>query len=205
MGDDFDPMDFQPNSVGVLVVRVVRLKDIMRTLGCGEAEALEVVREIRGATSADGARAFVLPSQLAAWTYRQAGRAVGPLPFTSVLVNAPSDPADALKRAATRAEQAQPPVARPPKSVRKKLILSKREAARLLGVGRNQTLHELIARGLLRTVVVNGQVKVPRADVERIAREGFDLDAPKRPARRAVKSDAGGGQGVVAAIRKLNL
>ncbi len=71
-GPGFDPIDFQPNSVGVLVVRVIRLKDIMRALDCTEARAREVVKEIRGEESADGATVFVLPSQLAAWAYRSA-------------------------------------------------------------------------------------------------------------------------------------
>lgn len=192
-------MDFQPNSVGVLVVRVIRLKDIMRTLGCSEPEALEVVREIRGETSADKARVFVLPSQLAAWTYQQAGRVVPP--SRPMLVNQAASAADALRSAVARDQKE-----RTSRAGKKKLILSKREAAKLLGVGRNQTLHDLIARGLLKTVVVNGQVKVPRADVERIAREGFDLDAPKAaPVRAPVKPSERGGQGVVTAIRKLKL
>lgn len=71
-GPGFDPIDFQPNSVGVLVVRVIRLKDIMRALDCTEARAREVVKEIRGEESPDGAMVFVLPSQLAAWVYRSA-------------------------------------------------------------------------------------------------------------------------------------
>lgn len=195
-------MDFQPNSVGVLVVRVIRLKDIMRTLGCSEPEALEVVREIRGETSADQTRVFVLPSQLAAWTYRHAGR-VAPA-STPILVGDAATPAQALRAAAAKDQRERDAsAARAPK---KKLILSKREAAKLLGVGRNQTLHDLIGRGLLRTVIVNGQVKVPRADVERIAREGFDLDAPKAaPARASVKPAERGALGVVTAIRKLKL
>jgi len=203
---DFDPMDFQPNSVGVLVVRVIRLQDIVKALRCTEDFASEVVREIRGETSADGRVAFVLPSQLAAWAYKQAGKPVAPFAFKTLLVNKPTTAADALRRAATRADQEQPsPPPRAPKSGRKKLILSKREAAKLLGVGRNKTLHELIARGLLKTVVVNGHVKVPRADVERIAREGFDLDAPEKSARGQAKPSSTRASDLVAAIRRLKL
>ncbi len=86
MSAGFDPMDFQPNSVGVLVVRVIRLKDIVKALSCTEAFALEVVHEIRGETSADGALAFVLPSQLARWTYRRAGEPVPPPVHETMLV-----------------------------------------------------------------------------------------------------------------------
>ena len=102
---DFDPMDFQPNSGGVLVVRVIRLQDVIKALRCTEDFALEVVREIRGETSTDGKAAFVLPSQLAAWAYKQARKAVAPFPFKTVEVNNPTNNADALRRAATRAEQ----------------------------------------------------------------------------------------------------
>jgi hypothetical protein len=98
---DFDPMDFQPNSVGVLVVRVIRLKDIVRALSCTEEFALGVVREIRGETSADGSLAFVLPSQLARWTYRRAGQPVAPPSFKTVLVE-DAEAGDALKRAANK-------------------------------------------------------------------------------------------------------
>jgi excisionase family DNA binding protein len=199
----FDPIDFQPNSVGVLVVRVIRLKDIMRTLGCSEPDALAVVREIRGETSADKARVFVLPSQLAAWTYQQAGRAVPP--SRPMVVKETASTEDALRSAVGKDERERASSAMS-KAGKKKLILSKREAAKLLGVGRNQTLHDLIARGLLRTVVVNGQVKVPRADVERIAREGFDLDVPRSPMPRAALKPAKGREGgVETAIRKLKL
>jgi hypothetical protein len=179
MSEDFDPMDFQRNSVGVLVVRVIRIKDIVRTLGCTEERANEVVREIRGETNADGSLAFVLPSQLAAWTYQRAGKSAGPLPFKSMLMADPGERADVLKRAASRAEQQLPAApTRTVKSGRRKLLLSKREAAKLLGIDRSSTLNELIARGLLKTVVVNARVKVTRAEVERLAAVGFDVTRP---------------------------
>jgi hypothetical protein len=203
--NDFDPMDFQPNSVGVLVVRIIRLQDIVKALRCTEDFALKVVREIRGETSADGEVAFVLPSQLAAWAYKRAGKPVAPFPFKTILVNNPTNTADALRRAAIRDHQ-QPPSAQPPsKRSRTKLILSKREAARLLGVGRNKTLNELIARGLLKTVVVNGHIKVPRADVERIAAKGFDLDAPTKRIRHEPKSRNNHPADLEAVIRKLKI
>jgi len=55
------------------------------------------------------------------------------------------------------------------------VLLSKREAARRLGVDRNGTLNTLIASGQLRAVPKNGQQAIPTAEVERLAREGFDV------------------------------
>jgi hypothetical protein len=96
----FDPIDFQPNSAGVMVVRVIRLQDIAKALRCSEAFAREVVREIRGETSANGELAFVLPSQLAAWAYQRAGKPASPFPFESVLVKDARGSTDALRLAA---------------------------------------------------------------------------------------------------------
>ncbi len=100
----FEPMDFERNSVGVLVVRVIRLKDIVKSLGCTEAFAQQVVREIRGETSPDGSTAFVLPSQLAAWAYQRAGKPAAPFPFKTVLVKDVRGTDDGLRRTAIRAD-----------------------------------------------------------------------------------------------------
>ncbi len=54
------------------------------------------------------------------------------------------------------------------------LLLSKRRAAALLGIGRTNTLQELIESGKLRVVRVAGRVKVPLEEVQRIAREGTE-------------------------------
>lgn len=65
-------------------------------------------------------------------------------------------------------------------------LLSQRKAARMLGIDRNTTLHDLIASGQLRTVLVNGLVKVPLVEVERLGREGFDTTlSPKSRSRVA--------------------
>lgn len=65
------------------------------------------------------------------------------------------------------------------------LLLSQREAARLLGVSRNSTLRALITNGQLKTVQKGGSTMVPRSEVERLAREGFDATAlPSRRTRR---------------------
>ena len=104
----YDSMDFQPNSGGVMVVRVIRLKDIVKALSCTEDFAQGVVREIRGETNPDGSLAFVLPSQLAAWAYKHAGKAVAPFPSTSVLVKDTASRRDALKRAASNGDEGRP-------------------------------------------------------------------------------------------------
>ncbi len=50
-------------------------------------------------------------------------------------------------------------------------LLSLREAARRLGVSRNSTLVDLIRDRRIRTTKVNGRVRVPAAEVERLIRE----------------------------------
>jgi excisionase family DNA binding protein len=56
------------------------------------------------------------------------------------------------------------------------LLCSYREAARVLGVGRNNTLLELIRRGLLRPVELLGKRYIPREQLEQLARHG---EAPR--------------------------
>lgn len=53
-----------------------------------------------------------------------------------------------------------------------KLLLSFRAAAALLGIGRNDALHELIRRGALRPVTVLDRTYIPREQVEALARTG---------------------------------
>lgn len=65
------------------------------------------------------------------------------------------------------------------------LLLSKRKAAALLGISRGDTLGEMIRAGLIRTVVLNGRVRIPREEVERIAREGTSAPLPLARPRRA--------------------
>jgi hypothetical protein len=75
------------------------------------------------------------------------------------------------------------------------LLLSQRQAARLLGVSRNTTLRALISNGQLETVLKSGVTMVPRSEVERLAREGFDAAAlPSRRARRRTPHMAGLGK-----------
>jgi excisionase family DNA binding protein len=61
-----------------------------------------------------------------------------------------------------------------PEEKRDARLLSAREAARRLGVSRGKTIAALIDSGRLRTVTVNGRVRIPASEVERLAREGFD-------------------------------
>ncbi len=50
-------------------------------------------------------------------------------------------------------------------------LLSKREAARRLGISRTRTLPDLIADRRLRVVRVGDGVRIPAAEVERLAKE----------------------------------
>lgn len=50
-------------------------------------------------------------------------------------------------------------------------LLSKRQAARLLGISRTTTLEDMIADRKLRVVKVGDRVRIPAAEVERITAE----------------------------------
>lgn len=52
-------------------------------------------------------------------------------------------------------------------------LLSKKEAARRLGVDRATTLEQLIASGHIKAVPFNNRVRIPLAEVERILSEGI--------------------------------
>jgi excisionase family DNA binding protein len=71
---------------------------------------------------------------------------------------------DALRTEMSELRSGQPKVSPRP-------FLSLREAARRLGVSRNSTLVDLIADRRIKTVRVNGRVKVPASEVERVIRE----------------------------------
>lgn len=53
-----------------------------------------------------------------------------------------------------------------------RVMLSMSEAARRLGVSRNDTLHELIATKQIRTVTVRGRTRIPLSEIERVQLEG---------------------------------
>jgi excisionase family DNA binding protein len=56
-----------------------------------------------------------------------------------------------------------------------KLFVSRREAARRLGIGRDTTLEILIRPKQLRVVKAGKWGRIPLRDVERVAQEGFRL------------------------------
>jgi excisionase family DNA binding protein len=67
-------------------------------------------------------------------------------------------------------------------------LLSKKEAARRLGVDRATTLEGLIASGNLKTVPFNGRVRIPLAEVERVLNEGIpQRDTSRSKARRPIR------------------
>lgn len=54
----------------------------------------------------------------------------------------------------------------------RRAFLSFSQAAAALGISRNDTLHDMIARGQLRAVKVRGKFKIPATEIERIQQEG---------------------------------
>jgi excisionase family DNA binding protein len=85
-----------------------------------------------------------------------------------------------IERAVERA------VGRAPRGGAAKELLSKRAAAKLLGVDRGTTLEQMIADGRLRTVDVGGRPRVPRAELERVLAAGLPRAEPR--ARRAPRA-----------------
>lgn len=73
------------------------------------------------------------------------------------------------------------------------LLYSLRRAARVLGVGRNNTLAKLLANGSLRTVTIAGRRYIPREQLEELARHGENpsesrADAPPKRKNKASKA-----------------
>lgn len=63
-------------------------------------------------------------------------------------------------------------------------LLSKREAAKLLGVSRGVTLEDWIANGTIKVVrTVSGRIKIPYAEIERIGTQGAVITVPKLSVR----------------------
>jgi excisionase family DNA binding protein len=67
-----------------------------------------------------------------------------------------------------------------------KLLLSQREAAELLGVGRGDTLRSLLRRGVLRPVIVDGREYISRDALIELARVGEGPPPPRQ--RRRTKA-----------------
>ena len=72
------------------------------------------------------------------------------------------------------------------------MLCSFREAARLLGVGRNNTLKSLVRRGVLRPVVVEGREYIPLKQLEALAEHGENPSEPSAPKPPKRKRAAGG-------------
>jgi hypothetical protein len=66
------------------------------------------------------------------------------------------------------------------------LVISKRKAARLLGIDRGRTLGDLLGAGQLRSVPWGKGTRIPLAEVERLASRGFTIleKAPRSKADR---------------------
>ncbi|OJH33617.1 helix-turn-helix domain-containing protein [Cystobacter ferrugineus] len=58
-------------------------------------------------------------------------------------------------------------------------LLSKKEAARRLGMDRATTLAQFIASGRIKTVDVNGHQRIPVSEIERILSEGVPATEPQ--------------------------
>ncbi len=86
-------------------------------------------------------------------------------------------------------------------------LLSKKEAARRLGVDRATTLAQFIVSGRIKTVDVNGHQRIPVSEIERILSEGVPATGPQpsmsRRAPRTATSRPSESPG--AEIRKLKL
>ncbi|MFY0526121.1 hypothetical protein ACN28I_24235 [Archangium gephyra] len=63
-------------------------------------------------------------------------------------------------------------------------LLSKKEAARRLGVDRATTLAQFIASDRIKTVDVNGHQRIPVSEIERILSEGLPATEEPRPKTR---------------------
>jgi excisionase family DNA binding protein len=81
------------------------------------------------------------------------------------------------------------------------MVLSKREAAHLLGIDRGRTLGELLRSGQLRAVPWGRGERIPLEEVQRLAREGWAAAGEKpRPSHRRRKPRAD-----PAALRRLDV
>jgi hypothetical protein len=84
------------------------------------------------------------------------------------------------------------------------LVLSNREAAKLLRIDRGETLHDLIRRGLLRPIPWGNGHRIPLEQVQDLARTGYTVNGkPGRAVSR--KRSALPAPGVGARIRALEV
>jgi DNA-binding transcriptional ArsR family regulator len=87
------------------------------------------------------------------------------------------------------------------------ITVTKREAARLLRVDRKTTLAKLIDAGAIRTVPWPGGDRIPRSEVERLAREGIREPGRNRAKPRPLANHSRRqlGSRIAAEIRALDL
>lgn len=69
-------------------------------------------------------------------------------------------------------------------------LVSKKEAARRLGVDRATTLSQFITSGRIKTVEINGHQRIPVSEIERILSEGIPATKPHRPKVRRTPTAA---------------
>ncbi|WP_242394820.1 helix-turn-helix domain-containing protein [Anaeromyxobacter oryzisoli] len=106
--------------------------------------------------------------------------------MSAVIVTTPDQLEALIERAVERA------VGRAPRTGAAKELLSKRAAARMLGVDRGTTLEELVRDGRLRTVDVGGRPRIPRSELERVLAAGVpQAEAKTRRASRTRKATRG--------------
>ncbi len=83
-----------------------------------------------------------------------------------------------------------------------RLVLSKREAAHLLGIDRGRTLGDLLRSGQLHAVPWGKGERIPLEEVQRLAREGYRVAGkqprPSNPRHRSRQCDP-------EALRKLSI
>jgi excisionase family DNA binding protein len=94
----------------------------------------------------------------------------------------------------------QAPARRRQPSVDRKHLLSKREAARRLGIDRGSTLQALIDSGKIQTVRLAGRERIPVAEIERLSRPE-SRQAKRQAEPRAKRPPSGAG----ARIRALKI
>jgi excisionase family DNA binding protein len=72
------------------------------------------------------------------------------------------------------------------------VAVGKREAARRLGVDRSTTLEEMIKSGVLKVVKIGARIRIPVAELDRLAEVGTATPARalKRRERRSAVTDA---------------
>lgn len=83
---------------------------------------------------------------------------------------------------------------RPKRRNREARLVSKRAAARALGIDRSTTLEDLIHDKQIRTVPVRGHLRIPATEIERLTRDG--IPEPGRTLKKRPEPEPEGGDGI---------